>query len=260
MTDTDHDSAEIAAKFLTEDLRPEDRRTLEAHMVNCDTCWAEMTTARTGRTLAEALREAAPQSARETLRSVAASPLPDPVAHRQRAWRFPRRAGPGFRLPSGFSGGGQRVAAAGLVAAVAAALTAVVSLLSAQPPDRDPLQAAAAEYQVVSGHTPGSGQRPPAEQIGDLAWTETDHKTIGSQQATVYRYADSGGHRVVLISSAQSFPRADNAHAVGAGPEWIADIDGATLLCADSGGLSWLVVAGSKDEALAVGDAVGLPI
>ncbi len=268
MTDTGHDSADIAAKFLADDVAPDDRRVIETHMMSCDTCWAEMIAVRAGRTLAEALREPAPQSARETLRSIAASPLPDPAADRQRAWRpyadqhpVPDAGPRGVRsLRSGFSGGGQRVAAAVLVAFVAAALTAVVSLLSARPPEGDPLQAASAEYQVPFGHTPGSGQRPPAERIGDLAWTETDHKMIGSQQATVYRYTDSRGHRVVLISSVQSFPRADNAQAVGSGPEWIAEIDGATVLCADSGGLSWLVVAGSKDEALAAGDAVGLPI
>jgi hypothetical protein len=260
MNDSGHNSEDIAAKFLADEVRPADRRTIEAHMVNCDTCWTEMITARTGRTLAEALREPAPQSARETLRSIAASPLPDPVANRQRAWRLAGRGGSRWRPHSGFRSGAQRVAATVLVGVVATAVTAVVSLRSARPPESDPLQAAAAEYLVAPSHTPSSGLRPPVERIGDLALIETGQKTIGSQPATVYRYAGSGGHRVVVISSTHSFPRADNAHAVGSGPEWIADIDGATLLCADTGGLSWLVVAGSKDEALAVGDAVGLPV
>ena len=259
MTDTGHDPAGIAAQFLADGLSPEDRRSVEAHIMSCDTCWAEMITARAGRTLAESLREPAPQSAREMLRSIAANPLPDPIADRQRAWHPTPRRRPSRWLRSGFSGGRQ-VAAAVLVAVVAAALTGVVSLLSAQPPEVNALQAAAAEYQVRSGDASDRGRRPPAERIGDLVWTETIHKTIGSQQATLYRYADPRGRRLVLISYAENFPRASNAQAVGSGAEWMADIDGATLLCADSDGLSWLVVAGSKGEALAAGHAVGLPI
>ncbi|MGB0436214.1 MAG: hypothetical protein ACPGIJ_04460 [Mycobacterium sp.] len=259
MTDTDHDSAGIVAQFLADGLEPEDRRSVEAHMLGCDTCWAEMITARAGRTLAESLREPAPQSARETLRSIAADPLPEPVADPVREWPATPRRRPVRWLQSGF-GGGRQVAAAALVAVVVAALTGVVSLLSAQPPEANPLQAAAAEYQVPPGNPADRGERPPAERIGDLVWTETTHKAIGSQQATLYRYAGPQGHRLVLISSTESFPRAGNAQAVGSGPEWMADIDGATVLCADSHGLSWLVVAGSEDEALAAGDAVGLPV
>lgn len=248
MTDTGHDSAGIAAKFLADDTPAEERRAIEAHMMSCDTCWAEMITARAGRTLAEGLRESAPQSTRETLRSIASSPPPDAVAQGQPArWRW---------LQSGFNNG-RHLAAAALVVVVAAALTGVVALLTARPPE-GPLQAAAAEYQVASGRVPGTGERPPAERIGGLVWTETTHKAIGGQPATLYRYADAQGQRVVLISSTESFPRADNAQDVGSGPEWIADVDGATLLCADSGGLSWLVVAGSKDAALVAGDAAGL--
>ena len=258
MIDDGHDPADIAARFLADGLPPAERRDVEAHMMTCDACWAEMTTARAGRTLGEALREPAPQSAREMLRSIAAKPLPDPVADDRRARRTARRRGSGWMLQSAVNG---RVAAAVLVAVVAAALTGVVALLSAPPPEGDPLRAAAEEYQVLSGRPSGNGgERPPTERIGDLTWTETTHKMIGGQQATLYRYAGSQGHRVVLISSAQSFPRAANAQAVGSGPEWIADVNGATVLCADSGGLSWLVVAGSRDEALAAGDAVGLPI
>lgn len=262
MNDASHDCADIAAKFLTEDLPPEVRRDIEAHMVSCDSCWAEMTTARAGRAYAEALREPAPQSAREALRSIAASPLPASVAGDEVPLPTAGRRGSVLRLRTGSGGAGRRIAAAVLVAVVAAALTGIVSLLSNRPPEGGPLQAAAAEYHIRPGQTPhnSASERPPTERIGDMVWTETSHKPIGSQQGTVYRYADSGGHQVVLISSAESFPRADNADAVGSGPEWIAEIDGATILCADSGGLSWLVIAASKDEALAAGEAVGLPV
>lgn len=256
MTASEHDAAGNAARYLAGELSPEERRALETHMMNCDTCWTEMVGARAGRALAESLREPAPQAARELLRSIAAAPPADSAIQGSGPVGFGRRSAPGRWLHAG-SAGRQRLAAAALVVLVGAALTGVVALLSGRP-GSDPLRAAAAEYYVPASQPVGTGAQPPVVRIGDLVWTGTDHTTLADQRVTVYRYADSHDRRLVMISSTESFPRADNARDVGAGPEWIADIDGAAVLCADADGLSWLVVAGSQGAALAAGAAAGL--
>jgi len=244
-----HDPEHDAAAYLDGALSTDARRTFEAHMVACDRCWAEMSAARTGRALAESLRESAPQTLRERLRAIAATE-PDPDASvgatRQRATRWhgrPRRI----------------AAAAALIVAVAVALTGVApSAITGPGLTQNPLQAAATVYRSGAAQSGAAAEQPPVRRIGDLTWQGTAVQRLADQAAIVHRYGDDAGHRVMLVSSTRPFPRADDAQTMGPGTSWIAEINGAVMYCADRDGLSWLVIADSRDRALSAGRAVGL--
>ncbi|MDP4506939.1 hypothetical protein [Nonomuraea turcica] len=62
-----HDPERDAAAYLAGELG----LWFERHMLDFRDCWAEATTARQGRMLAESLREVAPPSTRERIRPVA---------------------------------------------------------------------------------------------------------------------------------------------------------------------------------------------
>lgn len=244
-----HDPQRDAASYLDGALSADSRRSFEAHMVACDACWAEISAARTGRALAESLRESAPQTIRERLRAIATTE-PDADAPVEATPQRPAR----WR-----SGTGRIVAAGASIAVVAVALTGVApSVITGPDSAQNPLQAAATVYQADTAQTGAAAEQPPLRRIGDLTWQGTAVQPLAGQAAVVHRYRDAAGHRLMLVSSTEQFPRADTAQTVGPGPSWIADIDGAVMFCADRDGLSWLVITDSRAQALAAGRAVGL--
>lgn len=262
MTTTGHDPEHDAAAFLNGDQPDAVRRAFEQHMVSCDVCWAEVRDARAGRALAESLRETAPQAVRELLRAVGASeatrghpatehPRPRPSAGGTRMW--PPLSG--YRVHRAR----MAAAAACMLTALAVGTVAVMGNLPGHGPNQDPLRAAVTVFQEGTADPGGEGrERPPVQRIGELDWQGTVRADLAGSPASVHRYADSVGHRLILISSAVHFPRAADAQRVGVGTSWVADVGGAALYCVDHGGLSWLVVAETREQALDAGLAAGL--
>lgn len=251
MTTPQHDPERDAAAYLGGDLAPAGREKFEAHMLICDACWSEVSQARTGRALAEGLREAAPQDLRELLRAIASSPEQTGSA----AALVLRPAGGRRRALGGVAL--RRLAA---TAAVVAVLGVGVALLIPQTADGEAtLVAAASVFQADSREGAPAQVQPPVQSIAGMTYQGALAQPLAGQPALIYRYTDAAGHRVVLMSSTEEFPRAVNAQAIDPmGKNWIASVDGAQMLCVSHGGLSWLVISDSRDEALAAGREAGL--
>ncbi|MGQ0623081.1 MAG: anti-sigma factor family protein [Sporichthyaceae bacterium] len=244
--------AGTAAAYLGGEMFAAARVEFEAHLLACDTCWAEVNAVRGGRALAEELREAAPQELRERLRAIAtggsdSAPVPNIAMPGMR----PRYRRPRHRVT---------VALAVAMAAVVVVLGAGLSLITAGPRDTDPaLLAAASAYRSEgSGSVPVQAP-PPARVLADMTWQGTTARLLAGQPALAHRYANPAGHGVLLVSSPVHFPRPANAEAIAATRSgWIASVDGVQILGADRDGLSWLVICAARETALAAGRAAGL--
>lgn len=255
MTNPTHDPERDAVAYLGGLLAGPARTDFETHMLACDACWAEVSEARTGRALAEALRDVAPQGLREYLRTLAAAEpgthgVVDPGPSDALVSRW-RRSGPGRSRRSWLS-----MAAAVLVGAVIAGGATLGVTGSDRSADQQTLFAAAEVYQASDVAAERTG-RPPVGRLGDLRWQGTSTQELDGRPATVYRYGDDSGARVLLVSSATQFPRAKNAQAV-LGTSWTAEIDGAVMFCVDHGGLAWLVISDSRQRSLDAGRQAGL--
>ncbi|MEO3853998.1 sigma-70 family RNA polymerase sigma factor [Acrocarpospora sp. B8E8] len=99
---------------------------------------------------------------------------------------------------------------------------------------------------------------PASKNIGSYGWRGTAQRDVGGLPATVYSYADPTGRHILVLSSTREFPRAGQARDLNPAPSWIATVNGASLLCADKNGLSWLAVAADDATALAAGRAFSL--
>ncbi len=249
MTTSEHNPERDAAAYLGADLPPGAREAFETHMLGCDACWSEVSEARTGRALAEGLREAAPQDLRERLRAIAAS-IPEPAG-----------TAPADLGAAGRAGGRMRFTRILTAAAAVAALgvAALVLVPGPEDPEATTLVAAASVFQTAPVDTAPTQAGPPVPRIGAMAWQGTVAQPVAGQATLVHRYADAAGHRVVLMSSTTQFPRALGAEPIDAmGKDWIATVDGVQMLCVDHDGLSWLVLSDSRDQALAAGREAGL--
>lgn len=244
-----HNPEREAAAFLGGELPAAQRAAFEQHTLGCDACWSEVSEARTGRALAEGLRESAPQDLRELLRAIAASSPDASAADRVVPLRPRRRSGP--------RGRSARILATAATLAVLG--TGVVLLV---PDDRNteaPLAAAAAVFQHDPRGAVAAVAQPPVRVVAGMPYQGSAVQPLAGQPALVHRYADSSGRRVLLVSSSVDFPRAGNAQPIDAmGRSWIASVDGVQMLCVDHDGLSWLVISDSRDEALAAGREAGL--
>ncbi len=69
-----HDPERAAATYLAGELDRRGRTRFERHLLGCEDCWWETKAVRTGRMLAESLRETAPAALRERIRAVATLP------------------------------------------------------------------------------------------------------------------------------------------------------------------------------------------
>lgn len=253
MTTPQHDPERDAAAYLGGDLPPVVRAAFETHMLTCDPCWTEVSEARTGRALAEALREAAPQDLRELLRTIAAS-APERTDPERAFVTGSGRAR--FRQLSLRTRTGRIVAAAASVAVLAVGVTTLIP--GSSNPEAS-LVAAAALYQTHPRDADPAPGAPPVRSIDGMSWRGSVQQSLAGQPAVVHRYADAAGHRVLLMSSTVEFPRAVSAKPVGPmGKNWIATIGRAVMFCAAAYGLSWLVLADSDEQALAAGRAAGL--
>lgn len=233
-----HDPERAAAAYLAGELGRRGRARFERHLLDCEDCWRETRTARTGRLLAESLREAAPPSVRERIRGIAALPCPEPQL---------TRTGPRWRPYL-------------LVGTAAAAIVAVLLVTLApgsMPTQPAPLTAAADVYRA--GAPPRSAVTvPPVRTIAGYDWQGATRAELAGVPATIHTYTAPTGQLLLVISSPHRFPRALDARDIAPAPSWIADVDGTTMLCADQPGISWLAVAATPDDARTAGRTLGL--
>ena len=244
--------------YLAGDLHPAQRTWFEAHLVECEACWAQVRDARRGRALAETLREPAPQSLRETVRALAARADLPPATP---ALPVPALVAPArLREPAAPSRRWRRIALAGAAAIASVGIGIGATSLVTGGPDHDPheqvLHTAVAVYaNAIEVAVPAS---PPVTRIGTLALHSTGTATLAGSAVVVFRYGETAGDQVVLMRSPHPFPRASKARDVPGGTGWLGDVAGTAVYCRDTAGESWLVIAPSADQALAAGREAGL--
>lgn len=230
-----HDPEQQAAAYLAGEMNRLARARFARHLLDCPDCWQETRTARDGRILAETLREVAPAELRDRLRAIPGSASAPPRPH-------PRRWRP--------------VLTVGLFAAALVVLVAV--LLPGGPADQPaPLAAAVRIYRAGQPEGGRTGS-PPVRAIGSYTWRGTTTRDLAGVPAIVHTFTDPAGRRILVLSSATPFPRAAGAHDVDPAPAWTVRVDGATLLCADRDGTSWLAVATTDAQTRAAGRALRL--
>lgn len=231
-----HDPERAAATYLAGELDRRGRTRFERHLLDCEDCWRETNTARTGRMLAESLRETAPASLRERIRAVATLP----------AAPQPRRTSPLWWPYT-------------LVAAAVAVLVLIVVLVPDAPqPQPVALTEAANLYRTGAPQQDLPDEQPPVRQIDDYQWHGSAHGELGGLPATIHTYTAPSGARLLVITSPERFPRAVDAHEIAPAPSWTAEVDGTVMLCVDQPGISWLAIAATDSDALTAGRALGL--
>jgi hypothetical protein len=239
-----HDPAALAAAYLSGELGRRRRERYGRHLLECEDCWREVQAARSGRALAESLRELAPQQLRERVRAtVEAAPAND------RSW-------PHWPGVTGRPSGRGRVLAAGVALVALLALVTGGLLGRARPAQPEPIAAAVARYQAGDRWAPTTA-RPPARRLGDLELRRSGQGTLAGLPVTAHVYQDQAGHRVTLLRASRSFPTAAGARHQPTAAVWLAEVDQVVLFCADR---PWpaLVVGQDRAEVLLAADRLGL--
>jgi anti-sigma factor RsiW len=217
-----HDPEQLAGRWLGAAMNNRQRRRYEAHLLECETCWQEITLARRGRALAEAARELAPADLRENIRAVIASAASHP-------WRPRARS----RRP-------KMIAASSIVACALAA-----SLIGTQPwrtsvgrhdrglTDLSRLTAAVAAYKA--DRLPGT-EIPPrsAPDLSTIGYRLVGAATgvVDYTTVTMFAYRNDTGAHLALYQSARPFAGTAEAHELG-GPEgaWTTQTTNVYVLC-----------------------------
>lgn len=222
-----HDSEALAAAYLGGEPVPGGHEAFEAHLVDCEACWAEVRDGREGRRLAEQARSVAPAALREQLRArILQAGLADAVL--------------ADAVPAGALQPRSRRARRALVAAVAAAALVLVGggVLVATRAPAQPGQIAAAVEGFRARRLPGT--LVPADQAPDLRGlglraVGAAAGPVAGRTVTAYAYRDDAGRDLVLYLSAEPFPTARGATLLR-GPDgpWVATTGGVTVLCARS--------------------------
>ncbi|HEY8200524.1 MAG TPA: zf-HC2 domain-containing protein [Actinomycetota bacterium] len=209
-----HDPERDAAVYVGGVLSRRRARRFEAHLLQCEDCWAEVAQARRGRSLAEQVRELAPQPLRELVRASVAGALTHTGGRRRRGL----------------------VAGAVAFVVLTAATVALVARPGLRTAGRQPEPIAQAIADFRSGRLPAA--RAPARQAPDLSsagfeLVGSGGGEVGAVAVDAFRYRDASGRRVQLYLSARPFPVALGAHRSDRpdGP-WTAGGEGVALLCA----------------------------
>ncbi len=243
-----HDPERAAAAYLGGELRRRQRERFEAHLLGCDDCWGEVQTGRQGRTLAESLRQVAPQPLRDRVRGTVEVVAVDLQG---RSARFGVR-----RWWHGAAGLGVVGVVLGLVVAAAVAVTV---LRVGGEPARQPAVITAAVRSYPAG-APGwrpSGDLPPARLVGDLAWQRSSRGEVAGLPVVAFLYQDAAGDRVLLLRGARLFPQAAGARHPSSDATWLARVDGLAVFCADQPAPS-LLVGAAQAKVLLAAERLGL--
>jgi len=214
-----HHPEQLAAAYLAT-MRPRARRHFEAHLLECEPCWQEISLARRGRRLAETARDTAPAGLREDIRAAIATAATLPAAS---------------PLPL------QRIVVSAAIAATVLAGIVIVSRPwphSLPGPDSaaPPAVIAAAVASYHADRLPGTAV--PAEPAPRL--TPLHLRLVGAAAGqldgvavTMFAYSTPSGARLIIFRSSQPFPEATEARELG-GTEgaWTMRSSGVTVICA----------------------------
>ncbi|MGH2693226.1 MAG: hypothetical protein ACRDJJ_00275 [Actinomycetota bacterium] len=216
-----HDPERSAAEYLGGSMSRRRRRSFEAHILECEDCWSELELGRSGRTVAEAGRELAPQFLRERVRASVEALESRP--HRLR-WRM----------------------SAGLVVVAAVALSAVLWIADGgQPPAID---AILADFHGQAPLSAGAPARLP-DRLGDLRLVEVRAGDAAGLPVVEHTYEDAAGHVVSVYQSEARFPVAQGADHSARAPTWTARPEGTVMFCSDSP-IPSLVVGDDRREVI----------
>ena len=206
-----HSPEHEAARFLGGAMTAQERERYSAHLLGCPACWTEVDQARTGRSLAESLRTAAPAGLRDHVRGlVEAESHAAPVA-------MPLR----------------RLVPVALAAAAAAVVALLVTLGGGtdEPPS---LRQAVADFSAE--RLPGddvTDQRAPDLSALDLQPVGAGGGDYAGLEVDGYAYRDPAGRLVVLYLSDDPFPEAPGARRLaGEDGPWVARRGDVVVLCA----------------------------
>jgi hypothetical protein len=238
-----HDPAGLAASYLGGELGRRRRGRFERHLLDCAGCRAEVAAGRVGRMAAESLRELAPPGLRDRVRAtVELSPVVGTA-----------------RRPRALAVVGAAAAVAVLLAAGAAALgldgdappRAPVASAPPAPGSGDPgapsrsgaggptppataapasLLAIAAAYRGERAGWSASAAQPPVVAVRGMRWTGSRQGMAADLPVVLHRYAAGPGREVLVVGSARGFPHPADARPLP-GADWIAPVDGLTVVC-----------------------------
>lgn len=232
-----HDPETDAARYLGDDLDPEERKRVSRHLLSCAECWHEVEQARKGRALLEAQRTVVPVELRDRIRGLVES---------EQAPAQPGRADHPWRRR--------------LVLPVAACLVAVLAVGLAHDVD-EPAALREAVQDYAAQQLPGAGL--PAAAAPDLSALRLQPAgagggTYAGLDVDGYAYRDAAGRRIVLYLSDQPFPEAPDAERLaGRDGPWIADRGDVLVLCARLPH-SLLVVGEDRDLVRSTAAALGV--
>lgn len=223
-----HDPERDAAAYLGGLMSRHKRRRFEAHIVDCEDCWAEVDAGRKGRALAESARELAPQQLRERVRTAVES------------------LDPGTRRPRWV------LATAVIGVAVIAAATYVVSR-----PDQPPVIAAVLTSFEEARDVGTSISPSHPRKLGHMSLVGTARREIGGVDVVIHRYSDPSGAELSIYEAEQQWPVAVGAEHDPASHTWTASIEGVVVLCATEP-VPMLVVSESGRDVQMAAAALGL--
>lgn len=198
-----HDPERDAAAYLGGLMSRRKRRRFEAHIVDCENCWAEVDAGRKGRALAESARELAPQQLRERVRAAVES------------------IEPGTRRPRWV------LATATVVVAILAATAYFVSrpeqpaVISAVLTIFDEERALGTS---VSPHLPRN--------LGHMSLVATERRAIDGVDVVIHRYSDPAGADLSIYEAEEQWPVAVGAEHDPESGTWTASVGGVVVLCA----------------------------
>jgi len=209
-----HDPEANAATYLGGALSPRQARRFEAHLLECESCWQEVTLGRQGRSIMEGARELAPQSLREQVRMAVAG-----ADH-----RHPRRIG---------------LVVGGAALFVVLAVIGVLVFFG-EPAHRgstsQPVAIAQALADFRDGRLPAGSPRahraPDLSGIG-FALVGSGGGEVGDIPVDAFGYQDASGRRVLIYLSSRPFPEAVGAR-LSARPDgpWNEASGGVDIICA----------------------------
>ena len=217
-----HRPEQLAATYLA-GMQPRARRSFEAHLLDCEPCWREVSLARRGRELAESVRALAPGGIREDIRAAVAAASAEPHAMPLRRRRI-------------------AVLAAGTLAALVTAGTGAgwhawhhphrPAANGAAPPSA----LAAAVVSFRDDRLPGTAvpaDAPPDLSPLGLHLVAAGAGSVADASVSMYAYRTAAGTKLVIYRSARPIPEAAEAHELG-GPEaaWSVQSSGVTIICA----------------------------
>jgi len=214
-----HDPEKLAATYI-DGMRARSRRRYEAHLLDCEPCWQEVSLGRTGRELAERIRDTTPPTLREDIRATitAAAARPDrPSAGRplRHAAAFALAATLAILAGIGIWRPWQQTSPGRAVSSPSTLSVAVANF----------------RHDRLPGNTVPTQQAPDLSTLG-LHLVGAATGSLDGMDMTVFAYRGDSGSRLDLYRSDQPIPETDEAQELAGGEHaWRTALDGITIIC-----------------------------